>query len=108
MVKDEEPAGGDPELTRPNQGGGTALDAETVPPSNVEIASVEEGERPKATAVIPRSDLSMSERVDIPSSAEKRAKGVAVDDYKSGSDVDPKEERIFDEGFTQVEVRTDG
>lgn len=32
---------------------------------------------------------------------------MAVDEDELGSDVDPEEERMFDEGFTRIKVRTD-
>lgn len=33
---------------------------------------------------------------------------MAADGYDSGSDIDPEEVRMFNEGFTRVEVRTEG
>lgn len=64
-----------------------------------------EGGRTEAIKVIPGSESSMSKWVDVPSSIKVKKKGVAIDDYESGSNVYPEEERIFDEGFTWVEVR---
>lgn len=58
--------------------------------------------------VVPKSEPSTSKRVDVPSSAEEKKKGVVIDDYESGSDIDPKEERIFGKWFTRVELRKDG
>lgn len=55
-----------------------------------------------------RSDASPSRQADVPSSFKVRGKGVTVDGYESGSNVDPEEERIIDEGFTRVEVRIKG
>lgn len=51
---------------------------------------------------------STSEPADIPSFAEDKEKGVAVDDFEFGSDVDPEEESMFDESFTWVKVRIEG
>lgn len=75
--------------------GGVALDAETVPPSDVEIASllevVVEGERRSEVAeVIPRSDPSTLERNDVSLSVEERGENMAIDGDESGSDIDPK------------------
>lgn len=57
---------------------------------------------------MPRNDLSTSEPVNIPSSTEESERGVIIDDFESGSDVDPEEEKMFDGGLTRVEVRTNG
>lgn len=51
---------------------------------------------------------SSSRPVDVSSSAKERAKGVIEDGYETGSDIDPKEVRGYNEGFTWLEVRLEG
>ncbi|XP_070007992.1 COP1-interactive protein 1-like [Nicotiana sylvestris] len=43
-----------------------------------------------------------------PSLANEKGKGVIVDDYESDSDIDHKDMRMFEEGFTRVDVREEG
>ncbi|XP_070017954.1 uncharacterized protein [Nicotiana sylvestris] len=66
---------------------------------------VEKGGLPKAAEAVSRSDPSPSRRASVPSSAEEKGKSMAVDDYKTGSDVDPEKVRMFTKGFTRVEKR---
>lgn len=80
---------------------GVTSDAE-IPAPDAEIASL------VAAAVVPASDLSSSVPVEIPSSTEEAEKGAIGDEFESDSYIDPEEERMFDEGLTPVEVRTDG
>lgn len=69
---------------------------------------MEGGGRSEEAKVILRSDTLPSRQANVLSSTEEKGKSVAIDGYESGSDVDPEEERMFDEGFTQVEVRKEG
>lgn len=63
---------------------------------------------PVVAAVVLISDPSIYMPVEIPFSTEEAEKGATGDDIELDSDVNPYEERMFDEGLIWVEVRSDG
>nr|XP_009792891.1 PREDICTED: uncharacterized protein LOC104239863 [Nicotiana sylvestris] len=54
------------------------------------------------------SSCGRDHRDRAPSLTNERGKGMVVDDYKSDSDIDPEDMRMFEEGFTRVDVRAEG
>lgn len=68
----------------------------------------EREERAKEVEVASSSDPSPSGHASVPSSVELRGKNVVVGCYESGSNIDPQEVRMYNEGFTRVEMRTEG
>lgn len=106
---------GDPVLAVSEPEGDTSLGAgsssslcmETVPVLGVEEAIAVGGQSSEAASIIPSSP-STSQQVCASSSANERTKGAIIDDYEYDSNIDPEDIRMFDEGFTRVNVRADG
>lgn len=75
--------------------------------ARISVLDAEIAPFPEVATVVPSNDPSTSELVDVPSSTEEGERGVTVYDFESSSDIDPDEEKMFDEGLTRVEVKTD-
>lgn len=99
----EMPSRGNLILTVPEIGGGVSLGAKAMSIAGIREATVLEGRSSKAAATV-SSIPSASWPGRTRFSASERLKGVVVEDYESDSDIDPKDMRMLEEGFTRVVI----